>query len=99
MPYEDEIPPWAEQWQPPAELNDLSRRVIGAAIEVHEQLGPGLPEEAYLWQNEASPWALDQFQRCGVERSNSARHPESLLRLCVFAASAFCLPSNKLPVQ
>ena len=47
MPYEDEIPPWAEQWQPPPQLNELSGKVIGAAMEVHDKLGPGLPEEAY----------------------------------------------------
>ncbi len=29
------------------DLNDLSHRVIGAAIEVHRHLGPGLLESAY----------------------------------------------------
>jgi GxxExxY protein len=29
------------------ELNDLSRRIIGACIEVHKHLGPGLMESAY----------------------------------------------------
>lgn len=29
-------------------INDLSHAVIGAAIEVHKQLGPGLLENAYL---------------------------------------------------
>ncbi len=34
-------------------LNDLTRRIIGAAITVHRELGPGLLESAYeacLWQ-------------------------------------------------
>lgn len=31
----------------PAELNDLSDRVIGCAIEVHRHLGPGLLERLY----------------------------------------------------
>jgi GxxExxY protein len=29
------------------ELNDLSHEIIGAAIEVHRRLGPGLLESAY----------------------------------------------------
>jgi GxxExxY protein len=31
----------------PHELNDLSHRVIGCAIEVHKELGPGLLESVY----------------------------------------------------
>lgn len=31
----------------PRELNDLSERIIGAAIEVHRALGPGLLEKLY----------------------------------------------------
>ena len=30
-----------------AELNELTKRIIGAAIEVHRHLGPGLLESAY----------------------------------------------------
>ena len=45
MPYDDEIPPG--QVEPTPELDRLAHITIGAAIEVHRQLGPGLPEEAY----------------------------------------------------
>ena len=44
MPYEDEEPPYVE---PDAELDSLARAVIGAAIEVHRQLGAGLDESLY----------------------------------------------------
>jgi len=30
-----------------SDINDLSHEIIGAAIEVHRALGPGLPESAY----------------------------------------------------
>jgi GxxExxY protein len=47
MPYDEEIPPWGNLIEPPEELDRLAHAVIGAAIEVHRQLGPGLPEQAY----------------------------------------------------
>lgn len=47
MPYEEEIPPYGDLVQPPEETNVLARRVIGICIEVHRELGPGLPEDAY----------------------------------------------------
>jgi GxxExxY protein len=46
MPYDEEIAPWGDLSEPPKELDRLARNVIGAAIEVHKQLGPGLPEIA-----------------------------------------------------
>jgi GxxExxY protein len=47
MPFDDELTPYDDRREPPAALDELARRVIGAAIEVHRELGPGLPEEAY----------------------------------------------------
>jgi GxxExxY protein len=47
MPFDDEPTPYDDRTEPPPELDELARRVIGAAIEVHKELGPGLPEEAY----------------------------------------------------
>ena len=44
MPYEGEDPPWVE---PDPELDALAHAVIGAAIEVHKRLGPGLDENLY----------------------------------------------------
>jgi GxxExxY protein len=47
MPYDGEPTPYEDAYEPPAELDQLVRRVIGAAIEVHRTLGPGFVEEAY----------------------------------------------------
>jgi len=44
MPFDDESAPYFE---PDEELNQLTHAVIGAAIEVHRKLGPGLDEESY----------------------------------------------------
>ena len=44
MPYEGEEPPFVE---PDLELDELARAVIGAGIEVHRRLGPGLDESLY----------------------------------------------------
>jgi GxxExxY protein len=44
MPYEGEEPPYLE---PDRETDELARAVIGAAIEVHRQFGPGLDEALY----------------------------------------------------
>lgn len=37
----------AENAEVPAEINKITETIIGAAIEVHRQLGPGLLESAY----------------------------------------------------
>jgi GxxExxY protein len=44
MPYEGENPPYSE---PDVELDESARAVIGAAIEVHRRMGPGLEESLY----------------------------------------------------
>jgi GxxExxY protein len=44
MPFDDEDPPYVE---PDVETNELSHAVIGAALEVHKRLGPGLDEALY----------------------------------------------------
>ncbi len=45
--------------EPSADVDDLARRVIGAAIEVHRHLGPGFPERIY---EEALCFELEQRQ-------------------------------------
>jgi GxxExxY protein len=47
MPFEDEHSPFSVLAQPSDESNSLAHRVIGIAIAVHRELGPGLPEIAY----------------------------------------------------
>jgi GxxExxY protein len=46
MPFDDEIPPY-DYAEPPPELDRYAHAVIGAAIEVHRDLGAGHLEEAY----------------------------------------------------
>jgi GxxExxY protein len=45
--YEEEPTPYECFHQPSDEVNELARRVIGAMIAVHTELGSGQPEEAY----------------------------------------------------
>ena len=50
MPYDEEEPPYVEREtyvEPDAETNALAKAVIGAAIEVHKQMGAGLHESIY----------------------------------------------------
>ena len=44
MPFDDEDPPLPNL---DPRLNALTERVIGAALELHKRLGPGLDEETY----------------------------------------------------
>jgi len=43
----DDIPVHLDLAEPPMELDAMARLAIGAAIEVHRELGPGFPEEVY----------------------------------------------------
>ena len=46
--------------RPADELNDLSNRIIGIAIDIHKKLGPGFQEKIY---EEA---LLKEFQKSGI---------------------------------
>ena len=46
--------------KPADELNDLSQRIIGVAIDIHKKLGPGFQEKIY---EEA---LLTEFQKSGI---------------------------------
>ena len=46
--------------KPADELNDLSQRIIGVAIDIHKKLGPGFQEKIY---EEAF---LKEFQKSGI---------------------------------
>jgi len=46
MPFDDKIPPHGDYVELPSRFHVLTKQVIGAAIAVHRQLGPGLPEKA-----------------------------------------------------
>lgn len=47
MPYDGEIPPGGDLCEPPEDMDRIAHAVIGAAIEVHRELGGGLPETSY----------------------------------------------------
>lgn len=51
----------------PAEWNAITHRIIGAAIEVHRGLEPGLPEAVY------ERALLSEFRRCGLRASEQVR--------------------------
>jgi len=43
------------------EINELSYKIIGCAIEVHKNLGPGLLESVY------EPCFIDELTECGLD--------------------------------
>ena len=51
------------------DLDRLSKEVIGAAIEVHRVLGPGLLESAY---EECLAWELGLLEDDGTETGTAA---------------------------
>jgi GxxExxY protein len=48
---------------------ELTERIIGAAIEVHRQLGPGFIESIY------ERALIVEFQKCGLEANRQVRVP------------------------
>lgn len=46
--------------RPADELNDLSNRIIGIAIDIHKKLGPGFQEKIY------EEGLLKEFQKSGI---------------------------------
>jgi len=63
--------------------NDLSNRIIGAAIEVHKLLGPGLLESIYeeALATELQLQALDVVRQVEIEVSYKGRPLTNRLRL------------------
>lgn len=51
------------------ELNDLSYRIIGAALEVHRNLGPGLLEQTYRKA------LMYELQNCGIRAKSEVEIP------------------------
>lgn len=52
-----------------SELNQISERVIGCAIEVHREMGPGLLECVYQW------CLLQEFKARNIKASDQLRLP------------------------
>jgi GxxExxY protein len=68
--------------------SDLSERVIGLAIEVHRQLGPGLLESAY---EECLPFEL---KSCGIDYSRQVPLPIIYRMFAWIAATEWTLLSS-----